>query len=217
MKKLMKIADLEMDMRYYPRMKTDWFQNYIYSQAMKAGAKFPPIAVARFGGKNKVVDGWHRVEARKILKEEYIEADILKLENEKNILLEAVKRNSAHGRQFSVQERTMLILRLQNMKIEKATIAELVGIPIKDWERVIGNKLSYTATGQEVVLKAPLEYLAGEKISQNIIDAQEMISARSDFQILDTVIAMLENKMFDLKNAQVVERLQKISELLKGI
>jgi len=109
--KLIKISDLVLEEKFYPRMKADWLTAHQYAEAMRAGAKFPPIDVCNWKGKWIVVDGWHRVQAHKNIKEDYIQANILDIKNAKDIYLEAVKRNSHHGRQFSVQERVNICLR----------------------------------------------------------------------------------------------------------
>jgi len=59
------ISELKLDKRLYPRIKIGWLTAYQYAQAMRAGSVFPPIMVGEYQGEKYVVDGWHRVEAKK--------------------------------------------------------------------------------------------------------------------------------------------------------
>ncbi len=198
-------------------MKADWLTAHQYAEAMKTGAKFPPIDVTKFNGKWIVIDGWHRVDAYKRNGEKDVLANIINLKDEKEIYLEAVKRNARHGRQFSVQERITICLRLQDLKIERATIANLVGIPIDKWERIVGGKVTSTYNGEEVVLKAPLSNLAGMTVPERTIQAQENLSSMSQLQILDNMIIMLENSFFNFSDKNVEEKLRRIKSLLDEI
>jgi hypothetical protein len=58
--KLIPLADLTFDKRFYPRVNTDWVTITRYANAQKAGAKFPPITACKWNGKWVVIDGWHR-------------------------------------------------------------------------------------------------------------------------------------------------------------
>lgn len=88
---LVKIVDLVFDSELYPRMKVAWFTAYSYAQAMRSGKEFPPIIVGVLKGKRYVVDGWHRVEARKLLKEEYIQGMVQNYASEKLLFEDAVR------------------------------------------------------------------------------------------------------------------------------
>lgn len=57
------LADLIQDEAYQIRAKTDQGVIARYGTAMKAGAEFPPIIVARLNGAPILLDGWHRVAA----------------------------------------------------------------------------------------------------------------------------------------------------------
>lgn len=61
------VKDVITDKDYYPRAEWNHLTAYSYAQAMRAGAKFPPIVVAKINGQLILVDGKHRLEAKKIL------------------------------------------------------------------------------------------------------------------------------------------------------
>ena len=205
----------------YPRMDWDWMTSVRYSEAMKSGSVFPPIAVAKWGGRNILVDGWHRMQAAKNNKETHIKAEMLKLATLGEFYIEAVKRNSAHGKQFTSQERAKIILTLKDLKLNKYEIADLVKIPMDKLMPFAYDRMIKNAAGGNVFLKAPLKNLAGTAMSDKDISimeyAQERLTETNQLQLLDNFIRMFEARMFDTSNAKISERLVKIGELVGGM
>ena len=223
--KLLKIEELVFEEEFYPRMQVDWMTVHRYAEAMKIGNEFPPITVCHWKGKWFVIDGWHRAQAYKRIGIEMVQAEVLNLKTKKDIYLEAVKRNAYHGRPFSMQERVKIIARLEELKVEKATIENLVGIPINKWKRVKSRVLT-TPSGKKVFLKAPVAPKARElsengvvpeNIAKAIEDSQEHLSVRTQIHLLDQFIDLLESRMLDLGNKEVLEKLEKVYELVAEI
>ena len=78
--KLLPLESLYFEDVFYPREKEDWRAKHNYKQALLAGANFPPIIVIpRKSNKGVylVIDGWHRTQACKELKEKNIRAELL--------------------------------------------------------------------------------------------------------------------------------------------
>lgn len=67
-----------------------------YAEDIRSGKKYPPIVVFFDGKEYWLADGFHRIEARKILKEEMVDAEI-HLGTQRDAVLYAVGANSAHG------------------------------------------------------------------------------------------------------------------------
>ena len=123
---LVKVSELVFDSELYPRNKVSWLTAYSYSQAMRAGEVFPPIRVGLFQGKKYVVDGWHRVEAKRLLGEEYVEAVVKRYNDFKSMFVDAVKYNISHGRALSVQEKARIIHKLEEFQFTPAEISQIV-------------------------------------------------------------------------------------------
>ena len=74
-----------------------------YSEAMKAGADFPPIKLARVNGSLYLVDGWHRFSAATDNGHYLIWAEVSDMTFDQ-VRWEAAKANSQHGLPLKTKE-----------------------------------------------------------------------------------------------------------------
>jgi uncharacterized ParB-like nuclease family protein len=71
-----------------------------YADAMKNGAKFPPITVMAIDGASKafsVIDGWHRVQAARLLERNTIAAEVMTGSTNADAMWAAASMNIVHG------------------------------------------------------------------------------------------------------------------------
>ncbi len=214
---VLSIEQIKIDEKLYPRMKTNWITYYDYSESMKAGAKFPPILVAFYKRGYYLIDGRHRIEATKILKEKYIKAEVKKGLTAKEIFLLAIKSNIGHGRQFSPHEKAAIAIRLKDMNYKIGEISKLINIPLSSINKFVSNRMTNTISGKEVILKSPIKSLSGYPVDDNIELLQEKITTSSQIQALNQVIILLENNWIDFSNEMVIEKLTTLSQLVKKI
>jgi ParB-like chromosome segregation protein Spo0J len=213
-----KIAELIMDSNYYPREKIDPIVVWRYKMAMEAGAQFPPILVGKNGGKYIVIDGWHRVEAAKLLGKDTIEAFITD-KPESEWFVEAVKANAAHGKRLTTYELIKAALKLEQQGFSRENISEIVRIPPEKLERLINRRVVRDELNKPVVLKAPLKHLAKkeETIPKEVEVVQEKLGSISQLSILDQLLYLLRNQLIDLHSEAIRERLREIRELLEQL
>jgi len=209
-KALLEIKEIVLDKGLYPRDQTSWYNTYAYAKAMQAGNVFPNIIVTKFEGKTYVVDGWHRIGALKVNKEKYASVEFIRVKNKLEIYLEGIRRNAQHGRQFTVQEKAKIILKLQDAKISDTGIAKIIGVPTGDMEKFTLDRMTHSISGEPIVLKSSIKHLAGGEITQEIIDAQQSIGGRDQVKTLDGIVKMVKHKLFDLDNPKVVSRLYEL-------
>jgi len=128
-----KISDLTFDWSLYPRKEID-HQEVVrnYARALDAGCIFPTIKVGLFHGKKIIVDGVHRVNARKLKKIEYIDCSELPFEDEAELFAEAVRLNAGHGKSFTEAELKDNIRRLQKFKFSVKDIQTITSVPASE-------------------------------------------------------------------------------------
>jgi len=115
LKMKVKIEDIKFVKELYPRFELD---NYTVNQYRQSIDSLPPILIS----KNYVlVDGYHRLVAHRIEGLAEIEVEFFDSEDEAEIFLEAIRRNSIHGKQLSIEEKKRLapILFKKGISIEK--------------------------------------------------------------------------------------------------
>ena len=218
MERLLNIKQIRIDEKLYPRSSVSTPAIYTYANAMRNGDVFPLIKVAQFGKRLILVDGNHRIEAKKLLKEKYIKAEILKGLTKEQIYIEAIKSNITNGCQFSPYERRRIIVRLQDMKYDDALISKIIHIPMERVNKFIAKSISTDISGERTVLKAGINHLSEEKdIPSNINRKQDKFSFNEQHILLDEVITLLENpKMFNM-TPMIVNRLLKIKNLINKL
>jgi len=96
--RLSPIRGLVLDKGLYPRRSMDQKLVVTYAEAIRHGAKFPPITVGTVGGKHVVIDGWHRLHAYKKLGQANVLSTELGAITGTQALAQAVRLNAISGR-----------------------------------------------------------------------------------------------------------------------
>lgn len=221
-KAVVKIADITFDEELYPRASYSWQTGYDYSQSMRAGTKFPPIVLALLNNKKILVDGKHRIEAKKLLKEETIDAEVYTGWDRKKILEEAVRRNINHGRALSPFDKRQIALKLKAMDFKPEEISELIQVPMDKLERFIAQRLINAITGEtikEVIVKSEIKNLAGKTYDvtsiSKINDAQEEMFSKSQVRIVESLINLISNEMLDTSDEDLMGKIGVLKKLLE--
>jgi ParB-like chromosome segregation protein Spo0J len=216
--KILSIEEIKTIPELYPRTKVDWLTAYDYSQKMRAGEVFPPITVAHYNNEYILVDGWHRIEALKILGEKYIRATVIKVKDEREIFVQAVKLNITHGRPLSPYEKALIIKRLGEMNFTKEEISQIVKIPLDKIEKFVVERVRKVTVGtetKEVVLK---KIISKVELPEDFdTELQESLSVRTQVKLLDELIVLLENNLIEIENDKVKERLIKAYSLIQSL
>jgi hypothetical protein len=115
-----KVQDIRFVRDLYPRFELDQQTVNLYMLNLDG---LPPIIV------NKdliLVDGYHRLTAVKASGREYVDTEVLDVP-EDQILVEAIKRNSIHGKQLTQEEKRSLAVRLYSKRTQEE-IAKILAI-----------------------------------------------------------------------------------------
>lgn len=196
-------------------MKVGWLTAYQYAQAMRAGSIFPPILVGRLEGKLYVVDGWHRIEAKRMLKEEYVQATVKNYENKREMIVEAIRLNSIHGRPFSVQEKVRLIYKLEDLEFRVEEISEVIKVPLDNIER-LKARIIIGPNGKPVYLKSVVAKAKPEEEDALGVD-MDRFNVRSVNHLLGQLIELLESGVYPFDDEAVKELTVQVYGLLGGM
>lgn len=193
-KQLLKISELEFDDDLYPRTSLSDLAAYRYSQAMKAGSKFPPIIVGVFKGKNFVLDGWHRVEATKKLKQDYIEGKVKVYTSRREMFVDAVNFNADHGVQLTPNDQVKIINKLEEYKFNPEEIQNIVKVPLDAIEK-FKARVVIGPNGKPIYLKGAIAKTMAsdeDKIRAN----ETKLTVRSFDNLLIQLIGLLRNNIY---------------------
>lgn len=119
-----------------------------YATAMQASAKFPPIRLGLFKGQKILIDGMHRITARELINEQYIEAKILPFDDEGQLFAEAIIANSSHGKTLSRVDLKLDIRRLRSRyKMSIRDIESICHVPASIIQKRIAHVTSIVGPG----------------------------------------------------------------------
>lgn len=213
--RLLRIKQIIFDTKLYPRTQPDWMTSYSYSEAMKSGAKFPPIVVAQYENKYLLVDGKHRYDAMIINKETHVSVIILSGLSKPQIFAEAVKANSAHGRKLSNHERAYCIQKLQEFQYDLEDISQIIHIPLNKITTFVADRLTNTLTGKPIILKAPIMNMAGVAVENEVANGQQVLASRGQYQIINEMLFLLKTNTFEIERYK--EQLKELKTLLNQL
>jgi len=207
------LKEIFIDEDLYPRSSVNWHTSYDYAQSMVSGAKFPPIVLAIFANKKYLVDGRHRIDARKQLKKETIQAEIYVGWDKKKIFEEAVRMNIAHGRVLSPFEKRRIALKLREEGYDSKNISELIQVPQDKLENFVAQRLTNALTG-ETIVKSEIKHLAGQNFEGEIESLQKPMKSKSQVMLLTHTVYLLEKGLIDKENKVIAKLLKRLKELL---
>lgn len=212
--RVLKISGLTFDKELYPRMETNWMTAYSYSQAMRSGEVFPPIIVGSFEGKLYVVDGWHRVEAKKMLKEQYVQGIVKDYNDKKTLFLDAIKYNISHGKPLSSQEKVRLIYKLkEEMGFDVAQIIGIVKVPMDKIELFKARVLT-GVDGKPIFLKSVVARSRASDEAKRAVN-QDVLGSFNVVGLLSQLIELLESGVLDVDDEAIKPLAVKILGLLQ--
>jgi len=218
--KVLDIKQVLLDKEAYPRSNPDWITISRYANAMSSGATFPPITVGFLDGKYYLIDGKHRIEASKILKQQHISAEVLGVKDKKEIYLEAVKRNIAHGKQFYTQEVTNIIITLGNFGLDNDIISGIVRIPADKLSAFVAKRAVYILDNkgktEQTALRKTFQHLAGTTQTPDYVNHQDNVIASGQIHLVNSVISLIENNWLDENDPQLINRIEQLSKVLQN-
>ena len=188
------------------------------AESLRAGADLPPIVAER--ETSRVVDGFHRIEAyRRVYgREALIEVLEKDYADEAELFLDAVRLNAAHGSRLAPYDQLRCVEIAQRLSIDPGRVAGALSVrPSYVGElsaRRLGSELS---TRSPVPLKRTIEHMRGNPLNPAQMGANQKLGGQSQAFYVNQLILLLENDLLDTTNANLMERLAHLKDLLEGI
>lgn len=216
------IDEIVFDKEIYPRNEPFWMYYYEYAQAMKTGSKFPPIVLAKHNNKLYLIDGKHRIEANKLLKNKKIEAEVYIGWSRERMFEESIKLNISHGKPLSPFDKRKIALKLKDLKYPDIKISQIIKVPLANLQKFTSQKLVSSTTGKtliEVPLKSSLKHLAGQHMDiediGNINNSQQIMKSQQ-IRLLNELIRIIEDDLLDINNKSISEAIKTLKDLLEN-
>lgn len=205
------IENIILDFSLYPRLDVDDVHVARLAEALQAGRELPPILLD--AKSMRCVDGFHRVKAHRRAQRKTIRAVLATHETEGELLLAAIRANSAHGRPLAPAEQVRCAILADGLLIERAQVANALAVRVEvlDW------KLErQTATGAlgRVPLKPALRHLRGQELTPEQERTNAHAGGHQARYYARMLLELTQADALDRSDAVLMERLRALMEAL---
>ena len=146
--KTLPIGELVEDYRLYPRSEVDGSTVEQFREALRAGAKFPPIRVC--SKTLRIIDGFHRKTAYEREGATHVLCALEDVADDVDLFRRAAAANASHGRRYSVDDYATAVRLAKRLGLTREQISADLFLPL---DRI--EKLERISAGRGV--PAPLE------------------------------------------------------------
>lgn len=191
MTELIDIKSIVIDPTVYVRNSLNLHTVWTYETAMKSqgGDEFPPIHIGIYKNQFYLIDGMHRLEARKRLKQLQIEATLQEYKTKKQMFLEFVSRNIKGKLPFTEKDLRLIIDRLRRYRCSKKQAYKLLYMTPTRFDRLRNM----------VIVKED-----GEIVPIGSIQIKQLADARTTLKAIEKTMEFETDKIYVSNNAEHV-------------
>lgn len=213
-------SELVEDFDLYPRKDVDSQHVSNLVEALAADVELPAIIADRKS--KRITDGFHRRRAwiRQAGNEDALIPVVFKdYKTDGEMFLDAMERNSAHGRRLASFDHVRCAMMAAKLKLKPATIAAALRLTTQKIEDLLSTRTA-TATLQgsnrttPVALKRTIRHMAGATMTKEQGEANLKLGGMSPAFYVNQVILLLENKLMPEDDENLNERLMALRKLL---
>lgn len=165
------LDSIKFDKELYPRFEAD---NTTINQYRTAIDNLPPILVTK---DLRIVDGYHRFIAYRLEGKTEIEVEYFDSDDPKEILAEAIRRNSIHGKQLSLEDKRECAKKLYQSGItDLERIRSILAVSIRfarDWTKELREDAENKRDTD--ILELYLQCLTQDEIAEKIGITQQSV------------------------------------------
>ena len=210
-----KAASLVLDFDLYPRNNVDSHNVRGIIDAMEAGQEMPPAIVDK--KTRRVADGFHRVRAV-LQRDPEGEIEIIEKEykNDRELFLDAMRYNSQHGARLDPCDRVHCTLIAERLSIPMDAVAGVLHMPVERLG-VLQTRTATVASGLRVALKRTISHMEGRRLTKVQNDANDKLSGMNQAFYVNQIITLIESNLLDKEDEKLMERLERLDELLDEV
>ena len=233
----MKLLDIKLDTELQSRVEISDEAINDYSEALREGAKFPPVTVFYDGSSYFLADGWHRYYAHKKAGLALIEATVIN-GTFRDAKLFSFGANDTNGlRKTNADKRKAVLAMLDDMEWAERNdneIAKECRVSIMTVGRirkqlgVVPEEIKYVKNGKEFTMKRPefkplekveskLEYQFDEKEEKIHELATEIQSIAEENEVLKARVAVASMEATDEEKRMAQDQLMEKSSAIKNL
>lgn len=132
--KTLPIGDLVEDYHLYPRSEVDGATVEEFREALRAGAKFPPLRVC--SKSFRIIDGFHRKTAYEREHATHVLCVLENVVDEVDLFRRAAQANASHGRRYSVDDYATAVRLAKRLGLTREQISADLFLPLERVEKL---------------------------------------------------------------------------------
>ncbi len=211
------IKELVLDYTIYPRADVDSQHVSYIKEAYEAGVKLPPIIIDKKS--KRVTDGFHRVKMYRAKYGDNYKIDCIEksYKTEQELLLDAIRCNSGHGRTLSRYDRTHCILLAEKLKVPEDELASALCMTIEKIGTLRTGRIGELRVGntrEQIPLKRTIRHMSGRTMTKRQQEANTHLGGMNQGFYVNQLIILIESNLLDLSNDNLIEQLNRLYELM---
>jgi hypothetical protein len=218
-----KLSEIVLDFSLYPRAEVNKQHISYMLEAHTAGTKFPPIVIDKKS--KRAIDGFHRhgMYKRALGDEATVEVVEKSYRSEREMFLDAMRMNAAHGRALSTFDRTRCIVLAQQLKMTHAEVASALQITVEKVGELgvmrVGELRSAKRNGPHtsIPIKRTIRHMSGKRLTQAQSDTNDKLGGMEQLFYVNQLTMLIENKLLDVENEGLMKGVVKLHKLLDSV
>jgi len=214
--KRMKAADIVIDFTLYPRNNVDDHNVRAIADAYETEAELPPPVID--AKSKRLIDGVHRVLA-KLRMDKLSEIEVIEkvYKDDAAMFLDAMRLNASHGARLDPCDRIHCVLIAERLQIPLDRVAGALHMPTEKLGELKRSRTATSTSGLSVPLKRTNQHMAGRRLNKLQVEANERSSGMNQAFYANQIIDLIEAKLLDVENENLLERLRHLHGLLEEL
>lgn len=223
------IGKLTIDYNLYPRAQVDEQHVDYLAEAYHSGAVLPPIVVEKKS--LRIVDGVNRVKACEKLWGPAHQIDVLykTYKNDLELLLDAGRYNSHHGRRMSPFDCAHMAIKAISMGAQVESVAQVLSMRVEKLQSLLNRRVTDVKSIRSVrdgekkgrptqVLKNTIRHMSdGPPLTREQSEVNKKLGGMNQLFYVNQIIMLIEADLLDTENEGLMDRLVILEKLLKGL
>lgn len=212
----LKVSELVEDFDLYPRADVDSGHVSHIVDAIAAGAELPPIVAC--AKTKRIVDGLHRERSYRRLYGDNCEVQVIlkTYRDDGELFLDAMRYNSAHGRNMTSYDRTHAMMLAERLEIDPEAVASALNMSIDrvtSWKVTRAVKIEGTRRMQP--LKQPIRHMIGKVLTKEQAEIVPKLGGNQQLFYVRQLQMLIEQEMLDTENDQLLAELHALAGLIQ--
>lgn len=211
------VSRLVFDESSYIRPNVDAENVRMLREAIRAGAKVPPIIVC--AKTYRIVDGIHRHRAMRLEKgdDAKIMCEFVIYKDDSALFLDAIRRNSCHGRKLVAYDRVHIAHMADDLKVDPKAVATALNMTVDRFtELTIARSAKVNGDTVRIIpIKRTIRHMKGKTLTDRQQVANKRLSGMNQAFYANQLIELIESELLDREDETLMTSLEKLHGLLE--